>query len=59
MSKKPRIEYADAIYHTISRTDHGKLVFNDNTDRDVFLQSVGKVCEKTGWKRSGLSKFPD
>lgn len=50
MSRSPRIEYAGAVYHVMSRGDHRELIFQDNDDRKMFLETLGEVCERTGWK---------
>ena len=50
MPRKPRIEYAGAMYHVMSRGDHGEEIFRDNADREQFLECLGEVCGRTGWK---------
>jgi REP element-mobilizing transposase RayT len=50
MARRPRIEFAGAFYHIISRGDHGEAIYNDDEDRTSFLTSLGEVCERTGWK---------
>jgi REP element-mobilizing transposase RayT len=49
MPRKPRIEYAGAIYHVMSRGNRGAAIFEDDIDREVFLETLGQTCEKTGW----------
>ncbi len=49
MPRKPRIEYAGAIYHVMSRGNRGGAIFEDDTDRDMFLETLGQACSKTGW----------
>ncbi len=49
MPRKPRIEYAGAIYHVMSRGNRGGAVFEDDTDREMFLETLGQACSKTGW----------
>jgi REP element-mobilizing transposase RayT len=49
MARKPRIEFAGAVYHVISRGDRGEAIYQDDEDRRLFLQFVGEVCERTGW----------
>ena len=50
MPRPLRIEYAGARYHVMSRGDRGEDIFNDDQDRMVFLQVLGKTCQKTGWE---------
>jgi len=49
MARKPRIEFAGAVYHVISRGDRGEAIYQDDEDRRVFLQFLGGVCDRTGW----------
>jgi len=50
MGRKPRIEYAGASYHVMCRGNRREKIFQDDEDRRVFLETVGEVCERTGWK---------
>jgi len=50
MARKPRIEYAGAVYHVLSRGDHGENIYQDDEDRQGFLRCLVEVCERTGWK---------
>jgi len=49
MPRKPRIEYANAIYHVMSRGNRGGAIFEDDADRELFLETLGQACSKTGW----------
>ena len=49
MARKPRIEFAGAVYHVISRGDRGEAIYQDDEDRRLFLQFLGEVCGRTGW----------
>lgn len=49
MPRKPRIEYAGAIYHVMSRGNRGGIIFEDDVDREMFLETLAQVCSKTGW----------
>ena len=49
MARKPRIEFAGAVYHVISRGDRGEAIYQDDEDRRLFLRFLGEVCERTGW----------
>ena len=50
MARKPRIEFAGAVYHVLSRGDHGENIYQDDENRKGFLGCLGEVCERTGWK---------
>lgn len=50
MARKLRIEYPGAVYHVMSRGDRREVIFRDDTDREVFLRTLGEACEKTGWQ---------
>jgi REP element-mobilizing transposase RayT len=50
MARKPRIEYAGAVYHVLNRGDRGKPIYRDPQDRAVFLKALGEACQKTGWR---------
>ena len=46
----PRVEYAGAIYHVMSRGNHAQKVFRAEGDCGMFLEALGEVCVRTGWK---------
>ncbi len=50
MARKPRIEYAGAFYHVMSRGNRGDSIFLDDTDRELWLRTLGQACNKTGWR---------
>jgi REP element-mobilizing transposase RayT len=50
MARKLRIQYAGAIYHVMSRGDHGEDIFRGGPDRESFLLTLGQACEKTDWQ---------
>jgi len=49
MPRKPRVEYAGAIYHVMSRGDRQNLIFRDNRDKKKFLTTLTEVCSRCGW----------
>lgn len=49
MARQPRIEYEGAVYHVMSRGDHGQHIYQDESDRLRFLETFTDVCRKTGW----------
>ena len=50
MARQPRIEYPGAVYHIMSRGNHGEAVFHDDEERTLWLETLGQACEKTGWR---------
>lgn len=50
MARKPRVEYAGAVYHVMNRGDRGGKVFKDKLDYDLFLTATREVCERAGWR---------
>ena len=50
MPRQPRIEYAGALYHVLSRGDRREAICGDDTDRQMFLDALGQVCGRTGWR---------
>jgi len=50
MPRKPRVEYAGAAYHVMCRGNGGQAIFADDQDRRIFLNALGEVCERCGWR---------
>ena len=50
MARKPRLEYAGAVYHVMNRGNRQQAIFRTDEDRKCFLGALGEVCERTGWK---------
>lgn len=50
MARKPRIEYAGAIYHVMSRGNHSEGIFRSDADCESFLSTLREVCGRTGWR---------
>ena len=50
MARKLRIQYGGAIYHLMSRGDRRDPIFDDDQDRQRFLETLGQACEKTCWQ---------
>src|SRR5882672_10960879 len=53
MPRKLRIQYPGAVYHVMNRGDRREKIFADDKDREKFLETLGQVCEKTGWQVHG------
>jgi putative transposase len=50
MPRKPRVEYAGAIYHVMSRAFGEKArIFLTDVDRQDFLKILAEACLKTGF----------
>ena len=50
MARKLRVEYPGAIYHVLNRGDRRETIFQDEADRQRFLDTLGEACLKTGWQ---------
>jgi putative transposase len=50
MARQLRVEYEGAIYHVMNRGDRQEPIFIDEKDREIFLQTLGECCRKTGWQ---------
>jgi putative transposase len=49
MARPLRIEYDGAIYHVTSRGNDKKAIYKDDTDRELFLDTLKKVNERYNW----------
>ncbi len=59
MARKLRVEYAGAIYPVLNRGDRREPIFKEEEDRERFIQTLGEVCVKTGWKVQALCLMAD
>ena len=50
MSRPPRIEVAQGVYHVVARGNERRLVFRDDVDRERFLESLCRVAERYDWR---------
>ncbi len=50
MPRKPRIEFAGAIYHVMSRGNRQDAIFLDDRDCETFLNTLAEACGRTGWR---------
>ena len=48
MPRSVRIEYNGAVYHVMSRGDHGEVIFNGDDDRHMLLETLAEMCARTG-----------
>src|SRR6202142_1675025 len=50
MARKLRLEYPGAIYHVMNRGDRREPIFQDDKDRQFFLETLGEACAKADWQ---------
>jgi putative transposase len=50
MARKLRVQYPGAIYHVMNRGDRREVIFLDEQDRRLFLETLGQACGKTDWQ---------
>lgn len=50
MSRPVRIEFPDALYHVTARGDRREDIFEDNQDRQAFLQVLEQVVAQFNWR---------
>jgi REP element-mobilizing transposase RayT len=50
MARKLRVEYLGDIYRVMNRGDRREPIFQDDTDRTRFLETLGEACAKTEWR---------
>src|ERR1035437_3085187 len=50
MSRPQRIGYSGALYHLTLRGSARGEIFLDDTDREIFLNVLGAVVERFGWR---------
>jgi len=53
MARSLRLEYSGALYHVTSRGDRREDIYEDDTDRRVFLDLFSDVCESYNWDCHG------
>ena len=49
MARRPRIEYAGAVYHVTSRGHERGAIFRDDGDRERFLGELARRAEEERW----------
>jgi REP element-mobilizing transposase RayT len=49
MARPLRIEYDGALYHLTSRGNERKAIFKDDTDRQLFLNTLAEVVRRFHW----------
>jgi len=49
MARPLRIAYPGAVYHITSRGNEKKLIFKDERDREIFLDTLSQVDKRYNW----------
>ena len=49
MSRPLRLELCGGLYHVTSRGDRREDIYADNTDREVWLDTLAQCCERYNW----------
>jgi hypothetical protein len=44
MARPIRIQYPGAVYHVMARGSHGQEIFQDDRDRQRFLETPGEAA---------------
>jgi REP element-mobilizing transposase RayT len=50
MARPLRIEFEGALYHVTARGNARADIFLDDEDRRAFVNNLGRVCERFGWR---------
>jgi putative transposase len=49
MARQARIQFENAIYHVMARGDRRERIVEGDRDCQMFLETFGEACTKTGW----------
>lgn len=49
MARPLRIEFAGALYHVTSRGNEKNAIYQDDGDREQFLETLTEVCTRFNW----------
>jgi putative transposase len=50
MARKPRIEFAGAIYHVLNRGNYKTDLFDSAGAAQAFIECLFQTCERMGWQ---------
>jgi len=50
MARPLRIEYAGALYHVTSRGDRRENIYQEDDDRELWLEIFSQVCSRFNWR---------
>jgi hypothetical protein len=56
MSRPLRIQYPGAVNYVMALGNQGQKIFQDNCDRQCFLETLGETRSKTGWRRRSTGR---
>ena len=59
MPRKLRVEYKGALYHVMNRGDRREPIFEDDADRQRFVETLAECCAKTDWQVHALCLMPN
>jgi REP element-mobilizing transposase RayT len=59
MARKLRVEYAGAIYHVMNRGDRREPIFQDDGDRQRFVETLEEACVRSGWEVHAYCLMPN
>lgn len=50
MARPLRLELAGGLYHITSRGDRREVIYDDDEDREKWLEILGNVCRRFNWR---------
>src|ERR1700689_5281384 len=59
MARKPRVQFEGAYYHVTDRGNQRHSIFDDDTDRLRFLETLGQACDRYGMVVHGYCLMPN
>jgi len=59
MGRQLRIEYAGATYHVMCRGNRRETIFQDDKDRQMFVDTLEEACARTGWRVCAYVLMPN
>lgn len=59
MGRQLRIEYEGATYHVMCRGNRRETIFQDDEDRQLFVDTLSGACARTGWRVCAYVLMPN
>ena len=59
MARPLRIEFGGALYHVTARGDRREMIFEDDVDRERFLEVLGEVVTVFNWQCHAYCRMGD
>ena len=59
MARKLRVQYPGAIYHVMNRGDRREAIFEDDHDRQRFMETLNDACQKAAWQIHAFCLMPN